>query len=182
VDVDVLDYDEFPIAENTGRRGGLDLAALTRVLTDLCALPNWREDNKAALRDQVQDSEPPPGVLAYLDDEPVGWCAVAPKIDYPRVVASPVTGNATDGIWSITCFVVRVGRRRGVATALLPAAVDLARSHGAATVEAYPVDASARKSISAAELYHGPLALFRDAGFTEVGRPSSARTVVQLGL
>ncbi len=42
VDVDVFDYDKFPIAENTGRRGGLDPAALTRVLTDLCALPNWR--------------------------------------------------------------------------------------------------------------------------------------------
>ncbi len=142
-----------------------------------------REDNKRALRDQVQDSPAPPGVLAYLDDEPVGWCAIAPKTDYPRVVASPVTGNDIDGIWSITCFVVRVGhRRRGVAAALLPAAVELARSHGAAIVEAYPVDASVRKSISAAELYRGPLALFRDAGFTEVGRPSSARTVVQLPL
>ncbi len=142
-----------------------------------------REDNKTALRDQVQDSPAPPGALAYLHDEPVGWCAIAPKTDYPRVVASPVTGNDTDGIWSITCFIVRVGhRRRGVAAALLPAAVELARSHGAATVEAYPVDASARKSISAAELYHGPLALFRDAGFTEVRRPSSARTVVQLRL
>jgi len=120
-------------------------------------------------------------VLAYLDDEPVGWCAIAPKADYPRVVASPVTGNDTDGIWSLTCFVVRVGhRRRGVAAALLPAAIDLARSHGAAIVEAYPVGALARKSISAAELFHGPLALFRDAGFTELLRPSSARAVVQL--
>jgi len=113
----------------------------------------------------------------------VGWCATAPKTNFPRVVASPVTGKDTGGIWSITCFVVRVGhRRRGVAAALLPAAVELARSHGAAAVEAYPVDASARKSISAAELFHGPLALFRDAGFTKVRRPSSARTVVQLHL
>jgi arginase len=42
VDIDVLDYDKFPIAENTGRRGGLELAQLTALLRELCALPNWR--------------------------------------------------------------------------------------------------------------------------------------------
>lgn len=141
------------------------------------------EGNKAALRDQVHNFPASPGVLAYFDDEPVGWCATAPKRDYPRVLASPVTGDETDGIWSITCLVVRVGhRRRGVAAALVPAAIDLARARGAATVEAYPVDSSARKSISAAELYHGPLPLFLNAGFTEVRRPSPARAVVQLVL
>ena len=42
LDVDVLDYEKFPIAENTGRRGGLDLTVLTQLLTGLCALPSWR--------------------------------------------------------------------------------------------------------------------------------------------
>ncbi len=58
-----------------------------------------REDNKRALRDQVQDSPAPPGVLAYLDDEPMGWCAIAPKTDYPRVVASrsPETTSTGSG-------------------------------------------------------------------------------------
>lgn len=42
VDVDVLDNTFFPIAENTGLRGGLRLAELTTLLTDLCSLPNWR--------------------------------------------------------------------------------------------------------------------------------------------
>lgn len=42
VDVDVLDYAKFPIAENTGLRGGLDLSSLADLLGDLCALPNWR--------------------------------------------------------------------------------------------------------------------------------------------
>ena len=42
VDIDVLDYDKFPIAEHTGRRGGLDLGQLTTLLRGLCALPNWR--------------------------------------------------------------------------------------------------------------------------------------------
>jgi arginase len=42
VDIDVLDYGKFPIAENTGRRGGMELGSLTRLLSDLCALPNQR--------------------------------------------------------------------------------------------------------------------------------------------
>lgn len=42
VDVDVLDYEQFPIAENTRRRPGLHLTSLAQVLSTLCALPNWR--------------------------------------------------------------------------------------------------------------------------------------------
>jgi arginase len=42
LDVDVLDNDQFPIAENTRRRPGLDLPSLAGLVSDLCALPNWR--------------------------------------------------------------------------------------------------------------------------------------------
>ena len=42
VDVDVLNYDQFPIAENTRRRAGLSLVSLGTLLNELCALPNWR--------------------------------------------------------------------------------------------------------------------------------------------
>ena len=145
---------------------------------------DWRSASPAAnrtrLRRQVQDADHAPGVLAYIDEQPVGWCAVAPKACYPRVVASKVAGAEQDGVWSVTCFVVRVGwRRRGVATALLEGAVELARSAGASVVEAYPVDPDARSTVSSAELYHGPLSVFLDAGFREVRRSSPARALVQ---
>lgn len=141
-----------------------------------------RAANRARLHSQVQGSQHPPGVIAYIDDQPVGWCAVAPKQDYPRVLASrTTTAGDVDGVWSVTCFVVRVGsRRRGVAAALLQGAVDMARSAGTSVVEGYPVDPAARKSVAAAELFHGTLSLFLDAGFKEVLRPSPARAVVQL--
>ena len=42
VDADVLEFDAFPIAENTSRLPGLDLPGLTRLLRDLCGLPSWR--------------------------------------------------------------------------------------------------------------------------------------------
>jgi GNAT superfamily N-acetyltransferase len=136
---------------------------------------------RAALHEQVR-GQVPPGVLAYVAGEPVGWCAVAPRASYPRLGRSPVA-QATDdapGVWSVTCFVVRVGhRRRGISAALLAGAVDLARRYGASIIEGYPVDAAARRT-SAAELYHGPLSVFLRAGFTEAARPVPGRAVVRL--
>ena len=140
--------------------------------------------NRAAFRRQVTSSPVPLGVIAYLDDRPVGWCGVAPRSRYPRLARAKVSQATTDedGLWSVTCFVVRVGhRRQGVATALLDGALDLARRHGARTVEAYPVDTAAKK-VSSAELYWGASTLYERAGFAEVARPTASRAVVRLAL
>jgi GNAT superfamily N-acetyltransferase len=147
----------------------------------------WRsstaQSNKAALCDLVVSSPVPPGVVAYRGDLPVGWCAISPKRDYARLVASRTSGGEVDGVWSVTCFVVRVGhRRQGVARALLAGAIELARAHSAAAIEAYPVDTSKRRSVSTSELFHGSLSLFVSAGFDEISRPSPARALVRLAL
>lgn len=42
VDIDVLDNDQFPIAENQDRRGGLQLAQLAALVVELCSHPNFR--------------------------------------------------------------------------------------------------------------------------------------------
>ncbi|HZI96368.1 MAG TPA: GNAT family N-acetyltransferase, partial [Actinomycetales bacterium] len=86
-------------------------------------------------------------------------------------------------IWAVTCFVVRTGfRRRGLAGALLDAAVAFAREHGARVVEGYPVDVASRTSVSSSELFHGSLTLFTGAGFAEVARHGAAGPVVRLAL
>jgi ribosomal protein S18 acetylase RimI-like enzyme len=88
---------------------------------------------------------------------------------------------ADPAVWSVTCFVVRVGhRRRGLSRALLDGAVRLAGEGGARAVEGYPVDVAARSGVSSAELYHGPLSTFLDAGFREIARLRPARPVVRL--
>jgi GNAT superfamily N-acetyltransferase len=144
--------------------------------------------NREALRARVQQG-PPPGVLAYRDGEPVGWCAVAPRPTYPRLRRSealrgtPPDQLADPGVWAVTCFVVRVGHRRsGVAGAVLAGAVELARESGARVIEAYPLDVAAKARTSSAELFHGPLSTFLAAGFREVARPRPARPVVRLEL
>jgi GNAT superfamily N-acetyltransferase len=140
--------------------------------------------NRRAFRRQVTSAAVPLGVLAYSADQAVGWCGVAPRSRYPRLARAkvPLATSDGDGLWSVTCFVVRVGhRRQGVSTALLAGAIDLAHRHGARTMEAYPVDTAAKKA-SAAELYWGSLALYERAGFTEVARPTPSRAVVRLAL
>ena len=70
------------------------------------------------------------------------------------------------------CFVVgRKSRGQGVAAALLDAAVDYARDHGATTLEAYPVDIADGERIPSANAYHGTLGMFERAGFKVVGAP-----------
>jgi GNAT superfamily N-acetyltransferase len=160
----------------------------------------WRQAttaaNRGALRqqlDEASDGAPAPGLLAYADGEPAGWCAVAPRAGYPRlersgVVKTLATAVASDDfsdptVWAITCFVVRVdARRKGVASALAGSAVDFARDHGARLVEAYPVDVEQKASVSSSALYHGALSMFIDAGFEVVAGSGDPRPVVRLEL
>lgn len=131
------------------------------------------------------------GLLAYLDGEPVGWCAVEPRTAYPRLLdsRSPVvwkgrTEDRADGsVWAVTCFVTRVGfRRRGVMAGLVLAAVPYARSRGARALEGYPMDAPNGKDITWGELFVGARSAFEDAGFVEVSRPTLRRSVMRLEL
>jgi GNAT superfamily N-acetyltransferase len=142
-----------------------------------------------ALHTQARSSATSPGVLAYRDDVPVGWCAVEPRPRYVRIRRSTVLGRSLAdqdlddaGVWSVVCFVVpRAHRGQGLMRALLAGAVELARSGGARSVEGYPVVVGERRMASA-DLYHGTLGAFEDAGFAVVGRPSPTRAVVRLDL
>jgi GNAT superfamily N-acetyltransferase len=122
-----------------------------------------------------------PGLLAYLDGRPVGWCAVAPRGEFGRVERSPVTKPIDDEekVWAIVCFYLdRRHRRSGVASALLKAAVEHAASKGARVIEGYPVDAKGARKPSA-ELYHGTASMFAAAGFEEVARRSPTRPMMR---
>ncbi|HNC46031.1 MAG TPA: GNAT family N-acetyltransferase, partial [Acidobacteriota bacterium] len=88
------------------------------------------EANKTAMKEIVVASKVAPGILAYLDQTPIAWCAVAPRTDYPVLERSRVLRRVDDTpVWSITClFVAKPYRRQGVTVALLKAAIDLVRT------------------------------------------------------
>jgi GNAT superfamily N-acetyltransferase len=128
------------------------------------------------------------GLVAYLDGEPVGWCAVEPRTAYPRLLlktrvpwAERAEDKADDSVWAVTCFVTRAGfRRRGVSRALARAAVDFAQAGGARAVEGYPMLVQPGHEITWGELHVGSRSIFASAGFAEVSRPTSRRVVMRI--
>jgi GNAT superfamily N-acetyltransferase len=112
---------------------------------------------------------PAPGVVAYLEDEPAGWCGIGPRASMERLVRSRTIPAVDDRpVWSVVCFKVRPGfRRRGVARALLAGAVAYAREQGAPAVEAYPIDATGDR-LDVAFSYVGFVSTFEAAGFVPI--------------
>ena len=132
---------------------------------------DWSKAKNQAVLSSLAGRDPAPGLVAYRDGRAVGWVSLGPREDYARLERSKVLARLDDKpVWSIVCFVVsRKLRGQGIAQALLGAAVDYARDHGATLVEAYPVDPS-RGRVPAASAYMGPLGMFERAGFEVVER------------
>ena len=140
------------------------------------------------LREQTRCGDPSSdsttGLVAYLTDEAVGWCAVEPRSAYPRMLRNsrvPWEGRSEDklddSVWAVTCFVVRKGyRRRGIGSALARAAVEFARRSDARALEAYPMTTG--EGLLGEHV--GTHAMFAEAGFAEVGRPSIRRAVMRI--
>jgi GNAT superfamily N-acetyltransferase len=143
-------------------------------------------DNRSALEQEITHAAVPPGLIAYVGDEPVGWTRIGPRSDFPgvsgnRALARVLTEDP--GAWWVTCFAVDSRQRRsGVGLALLKAAVEFAREQGATAVEGHPVDVAALKSarVAGSAIYTGTLAMFRAAGFTEVARTYPTRPLMRL--
>lgn len=127
------------------------------------------------------------GLVALVGGEPAGWVAVRPRTAYPRLRRSrvPWTGRAEDrdddGVWAVTCFVVRKGfRGRGLTYPLARAAVGFARERGARALEGYPMITEPGKVITWGELNVGARQVFEEAGFAEVSRPTVRRVVMRV--
>jgi GNAT superfamily N-acetyltransferase len=149
------------------------------------------EERAARLRMQTNAGQPDAsatsGLVAYLGDEPVGWCAVEPRPAYEgllRVYRTPWEGRDEDrtdeGIWAVTCVLVRAGfRGRGISIALATAAAQFARRRGAQAIEAYPMRTEAGE-VTWDEIHVGAESIFNAAGFTEVTRPGKRRVVMRI--
>jgi len=150
------------------------------------------EERARRLRGQTHcghpESHATSGLVAYLDGEPVAWCAVEPRTAYLGLLRHykvPWEGRQEDktdrSVWAVTCVFVRAGfRGRGITYELAQAAVDFARGRGARAVEAYPMLTESGPRISWDEIHVGTLSMFAAAGLTEVGRPTKRRVVMRV--
>jgi GNAT superfamily N-acetyltransferase len=142
--------------------------------------------NRAAFLTLAATSPHPLGLIAYDREQPVGWCAVGPRSRYTRALGTPTLKGSDrtedDSVWLVPCFfVTRTARARGVATALLQAAVDLALQAGAEAIEGFPLAGDKRRS-SGSDLQTGVESLFTQCGFEPVSRPSDNRVVMRKNL
>jgi GNAT superfamily N-acetyltransferase len=128
----------------------------------------------------------PVGILGYLDNEPVGWCSIAPRETYTRLEHSTTLKRLDDQpVWSVVCFFVkRSARGRELGLELLKAAVAYARAQGAAIVEGYPVeptrDADGNLKPVTSYRYMGSVSIFRKAGFRKAGAGAYGRPIMRL--
>jgi len=139
----------------------------------------YGEGNREAMR-RIIESGRVPGILAYLQGQPIGWCSVAPREEFPVLDRSP-TLKRVDGqpVWSIVCFFVsRPHRHKGLSKILLQAALDYAKDNGATIIEAYPLTPEHAKS-QRYELYMGLVSTFEEAGFQEAARRSKRSPVMR---
>jgi GNAT superfamily N-acetyltransferase len=146
----------------------------------------------ARLRSQTGCGDPAAkttsGLVAYLDGQPVGWCAVEPRPAYVsllRVYRVPWQGRAEDrtdaSVWAVTCVLVRAGfRGRGIAHTLVRATVEFARQRGARALEGYPMLTRPDQRVIWDEIHVGTRRMFADAGFREVSRPGIRRVVMRI--
>jgi GNAT superfamily N-acetyltransferase len=136
------------------------------------------EKNRRAMKAIVQAGEVP-GILAYDGDEPIAWCAVAPRSSFPVIERSRILKPVDDEpVWSIPCFfVAKKYRRKGVSVKLIEAAVNFARKRGGRIIEGYPVEPL--KNQPDAFVWTGLAAAFRKAGFREVARRSETRPIMR---
>jgi len=137
------------------------------------------EGNKQALYQIVKSGEAP-GILAYKDKQPVGWCSIAPRERFVSLERSRVLKRVDDKpVWSVVCFyVAKPYRRKGIMLSLLRAAVDYAASQGAKIIEGYPIEP--KKGVTPDVFaYHGLSSIFLQTGFQEVARRSQTHPIMR---
>lgn len=150
-------------------------------------LRHAERDNRSALQREVQEAEIPVGLLAYCDDDVVGWTRVVPRSTLPGIAENRALARILDedpDAWWVSCFVVRREYRgSGVGAALLAVAVDWAGQHGASVLDGHPVDTDGLAcNPTPSAIFTGTLAMFQRAGFTEIGRTYRTRPVMRQSL
>ena len=115
-------------------------------------------------------SDTPIGLLAYMDNEAIAWCSVAPRETHQRLGGDEHLEN----VWSITCFYIKKDfRDKGLVHLLIENAKEYAWKNGAEYMEAYPVEPD-----SPSYRFMGFIKTFEKAGFNFVKKAGKRRHVM----
>jgi len=124
-----------------------------------------------------------PGILAYDDKQPVGWCSVAQREDFPVLENSRVLKRIDDKpVWSVVCFFINKNyRKKGLSVELLNAAKKYVKQNKGKIIEGYPVEPKKGKTADVFA-WTGLASAFKKAGFKEIERRSETRPIMRFVL
>ena len=136
-----------------------------------------REKNKGAFR-RIVKRGPPPGLLAFDGERPIGWCQLTPRKDLSWLNRrQPLQAVDDAPVWAVSCLYIRRGyRRRGIMSALIVEALKAAEGGNARALEAYPVDTALPGSTS--NVFTGTASTFRRLGFRTMARRQPSRPIM----
>jgi hypothetical protein len=135
--------------------------------------------NKNALKRLVLQNKPV-GIIAYAGQEPIGWCAVAPREDYLRIESSRSLKRVDDEpVWSMPCFFIKKEqRKKNYLSKVIRAGMKWAHTQGAEIIEAYPIKPYS-DNMPAAFAWTGFITVFEKLGFKTVAQPSRTKYIVR---
>lgn len=138
------------------------------------------EKNRRAMQTVIKSGKIP-GLLAYADGKPVGWCSVAPREHFPALENSRILQPVDEkSVWSISClFVEKSYRRHGISVALLRAAAEHVKRQGGKIVEGYPTEPK-KNRMPDVFVWTGLASAYQQAGFVECVRRSETRPIMRL--
>jgi len=124
-------------------------------------------------------------MLAFVGDEPVGWCSFGPRLDFPVLQSVEAYKRGDIGnVLSITCFFIhRKWRGKGLSRGLLKASIEAMRRQGVKIIEGYPVTTTkSGRHVGVSMAWKGPLKIFDEQGFRVVQSVDALKPLVRLQL
>jgi len=111
------------------------------------------------------------GLLAYQDQNCVGWIAIDPMSE---LVGHDCQSSAKPNEWSIHCIFVKDGfRGLGISSVLIRAAIEFAKSKGAMLISAFPIPSENRSRFPVNEAeFSGRFSTYSKMGFKPSGESS----------
>ena len=148
-------------------------------MAEKISLQQKGEKNKRAFK-KIVESGQIPGIIAYLEEKPIGWCSVSLREVYSRLersrILKPIDNNP---VWSVVCFYIKKEfRRKGISVMLLKAAIDYVKKKGGDILEGYPTEPK-KSSSPDPFVYTGLASAFKKVGFVEVARRSKTRPIMR---
>ena len=139
----------------------------------------YNNGNKDAMK-QLVFNQQPTGVICFYQDQPIAWCALAPREVYSKLKKSRVHKPIDDKpVWSITCFFIRKEfRKLGISVQLLKGVINIAKTLQIKILEAYPAIPT-QDILPDSFAWIGLYKSFERAGFKIVDQTSKNRPMVR---